>query len=121
MKYTTRVMKSVLIIGIYSHKSPKLASINFICLKDPMHIYNNIKNGETTIVLILNLIDKIDLRSGEKSIALSNISIHYTWNNIKKLYNNNDCKISAPTWNDEFELLDESHSIADIQDYFEYI
>ena len=86
-----------------------------------MHIYNNIKNGETSIVLILNLIDKTDLRSGEKSIALSNISIHYTWKNIKKLYNNNDCKISAPTWNGEFELLDGSHFMADIQDYFEYI
>ena len=30
-------------------------------------------------------------------------------------------KISAPTWNDEFDLPDGSYSISDIQDYFEYI
>ena len=36
-------------------------------------------------------------------------------------YNNNKFKISAPSWNDEFELPDASDSISDIQDYFEYI
>ena len=41
--------------------------------------------------------------------------------NVKKSYNNNKCKISAPTWNDEFQLPDELYSISDIQDYFEYI
>ena len=41
--------------------------------------------------------------------------------NIKKSYNNNKFKISAPTWNYEFELPDGSYSIPDIQDYFEYI
>ena len=41
--------------------------------------------------------------------------------NIKPAYNNNKFKISAPTWNDEFDLLDGSYSILDIQDYFEYI
>ena len=40
---------------------------------------------------------------------------------MKKSYKNNKFKISAPTWNEEFELLDESYSILDIQDYFEYI
>ena len=44
-----------------------------------------------------------------------------TWKNIKKSYKNNKFKISAPTWNEEFELLDGSYSIPDIQDYFEYI
>ena len=72
-------------------------------------------------VLILKLTDKLDLRRGEKSIALSNLSIYYTWKNIKNSYNNNKFKISAPTWNDEFELPDGSYSISDIQDYFEYI
>ena len=72
-------------------------------------------------VLILNLTDKIDLRSAEKSIALPNLSIYHTWRNTKKSYNNNKFKISAPTWNDEFELPDGSYSISDIQDYFEYI
>ena len=41
--------------------------------------------------------------------------------NIKSAYNNKKFKISAPTWNDEFELPDESYSIADIQGYFEFI
>ena len=39
----------------------------------------------------------------------------------KSSYNNNKFKISAPTWNDEFELPDGSYSVSDIQDYFEYI
>ena len=72
-------------------------------------------------VLILKLTDKLDLRRGEKIIALSNLSIYYTWKNIKNSYNNNKFKISAPTWNDKFELPDGSCSVSDIQDYFEYI
>ena len=39
----------------------------------------------------------------------------------KTSYNNNKFKISAPTWNDEFELPDGSYSISDIQDNFEYL
>ena len=54
-------------------------------------------------------------------MALSNLSIYYTWKNIKSKYNNNKFKISAPTWNDTFDLPDGSYSIADIQDYFEFI
>ena len=50
-----------------------------------------------------------------------NLSIYYTWKNIKSAYNNNKFKISAPTWNDEFDLPDGSYSISDIQDYFEFI
>ena len=56
-----------------------------------------------------------------KYIALSNLSICYTWKNIKKSYKNNEFKISATTWNEEFKLPDGSYSIADIQDYFQYI
>ena len=54
-------------------------------------------------------------------MALSNLSIYYTWKNIKRLYNNNKFKISASTWSEEFELPDGSYSVSDIQDYFEYI
>ena len=50
-----------------------------------------------------------------------NLSIYYTWKNIKSAYNNNKFKISAPTWNDEFDLPDGLYSISDIQDYFEFI
>ena len=72
-------------------------------------------------ILKLKLTSKLDLRLGEKVIALSNLSIYYTWRNIKSSYNNNKLKISAPTWNDEFELPDGSYLVSDIQDYFEYI
>ena len=54
-------------------------------------------------------------------MPLANLSIYYTWKNIKSTYNNNEFKISAPTWNDKFDFLDWSYSIADIQDYFEFI
>ena len=54
-------------------------------------------------------------------MALANLSIYYTWKNIKSEYNNNKFKISAPTWNYTFDLPDGSYSIADIQDYFEFI
>ena len=65
--------------------------------------------------------DKLDLRRGQKSVALSNLSIYYTWKNVKSSYNNNKFKISALTWSEEFKLPDRSYSISDIQDYFEYI
>ena len=52
---------------------------------------------------------------------MANLSIYYTWKNIKSAYNNNEFKISAPAWNDKFDLLDGSYSVSDIQDYFEYI
>ena len=72
-------------------------------------------------ILKLKLTDKLDLRIGEKVIALSNLSIYYTWKNTKSSYNNNRFKISAPIWNEEFTLSDGSDSVSDIQDYFEYI
>ena len=71
--------------------------------------------------MILKLIDKLDLRRDEKSIALSNLIICQAWKNIKISYNNNRFKVSAPTWNDKFALPDGSYSVSDIQDYFEYI
>ena len=55
-----------------------------------------------------------------KNVGLINLSIYYTWKNIKSEYNNNNFKISAPTWNDTFDLPDGSYSISDIQDYFEF-
>ena len=54
-------------------------------------------------------------------MALANLSIYYTWKNIKSEYNNSKFKISAATWNDTFDLPDGSYSIADIQDYFDFI
>ena len=72
-------------------------------------------------VLVLKFTNKWDWRIGKKVITLSNLSIYYTWKNIQSSYNNNKFKISAPTWNDEFELPGECYFISDIQDYFEYI
>ena len=72
-------------------------------------------------VLVLKLTDTLDLRRGQQIVALSNLSIYYTWKSIKGSYNNNKFKISAPVWSDEFELPDRSYLISDNQDYFEYI
>ena len=69
----------------------------------------------------LDLTDKLNLEDPKKNMALANFSIYYTWKNIKSEYKNNKFKISAPTWNDTFDLPDGSYSIADIQDYFEFI
>ena len=86
-------------------------------------VFMNSENSKTLKphVLILKLTIKLDLRIREKAIALSNLSIYYSWKNIKSSYNNNKFKISAPTWNDEVELPDGSYSVSDIQDYFESI
>ena len=83
----------------------------------------NSKNSRTFEyhALVLKLADKLDLRRGQKSVDLSNLSICYTWKNIKSSYKNNKFKISAQTWSDEFDLPDGSYSISDIQDYFDYI
>ena len=66
-------------------------------------------------VLVLKLTDKLDLRRGQKNVALSNLSVYYTWKNIKSSYNNNRFKISARTWSEEFKLPDGSYSIFDTQ------
>ena len=65
--------------------------------------------------------DELNLKDLNKNMALANLSIYYTWKNIKAAYNNNKFKISAPIWNDEFDLPDGSYSVSDIQDYFECI
>ena len=79
-------------------------------------IFMNSENSKTSKphVLKLKLRNKLDLRLGEKVIALSDLSIYYTWRNIKSSYNNNKLKISAPTWNDELKLPDGSYSVSDI-------
>ena len=83
----------------------------------------NSENSKTSEhnVLVLKLTDKLNLRRGQKTVALSNLSIYYTWKNLKSSYKNNKFKISVPTWSEEFKLPDGSYSVSDIQDYFEYI
>ena len=53
----------------------------------------------------LDLIDKLNLKNPNKNMALANLSIYYTWKNIKSEYNNNKFKISPPTWNDTLIYL----------------
>ena len=76
-------------------------------------IVMNTENSKTSEphALILKLTDKLDLRRGEKNDALLSLSIYYTWKNIKSLFNYNKRKISAPTWNDQFELPGGSCSV----------
>ena len=72
-------------------------------------------------LLLIKIADKLDLREGEKSIAISNLSNYYTWKNIKVHTITKKFKISAPTWNDKFELPDGSYSVSYIQKIFWYI
>ena len=76
----------------------------------------NFENSKTSDLhrLLLNLSGKINLKRSDKYVAFSNLSIYYTWKNIKKSYKNNKFKISAPTWNEEFELPDGSYYVSDI-------
>ena len=70
---------------------------------------------------VYNFTDKLYLKNPNENIALANLSIYYTWKKVKSDYNNNKFKISAPTWNDTFDVHDGSYSIAALQNYFEYI
>ena len=83
-------------------------------------IFTNTENSKINEPhkFILNLLQRLDLKSANKHVAPQNVSINYTWKSIRKQYKNNKLKIIAPTWNNEF---DGSYSVSDIQDYIEYI
>ena len=85
--------------------------------------FMNTKNSKTNEPnrFKYNLIDKLDLKNPNKNMALGSLSIYYTWKNVKSICNNNKFKISAPTWNDIFDLPDGSYNISETQDYIEYI
>ena len=70
---------------------------------------------------VLNLSQKLGLRSSDKHVALQNLSIYCTWKNIRKQWKKNKLEIIAPTWKDEFELPDGSYSVSNIQDCIEFI
>ena len=69
----------------------------------------------------LDLTGKFNLKNPKKNIALTNLSIYYTWKNINSEYNNNKSKTSVPTWKGTFDLIHGSYSIDDIQHYLEFI
>ena len=87
-------------------------------------IFMNTENSKTneSNKFIYQFTDKLNLKTpNNKNVGLVNLSIYYTWKNIKSAYSYNKFKIYAPTWNDGFELPDSYYSISDIQDYFEFI
>ena len=83
----------------------------------------NSKNSKTSepYKFKYDLIDKLDLKNPNKNMALANLSIYYTWKNVKSICKNNKFKISAPPWNETFDLPDGSYNISEIRDYIEYI
>ena len=85
--------------------------------------FMNTKHSETNEPhrLKYNLTDKLDLKNPNKNMALASLSIYCTLKNVKSIYNNNKFKISAPTWNDTFDLPDGSYNIPAIQNYIEYV
>ena len=86
-------------------------------------IFINTENSKTSEShkFRLNLTGKLNLKNPNKNISLANLNIYYTWKNIKSECNNNKFKFIATTWNEAFDLLDGSYSIADVRDYFEFI
>ena len=86
-------------------------------------IFMNSENSKTSDShrLLLNFLNEINLNRSDKYVALSNLSIYYTYKNIKESYKNNEFKISFPTWTEEFELPDGSNSVSDIHNYFQNI
>ena len=81
----------------------------------------NTKNSKTneSHSFKYDLIDKLGLKNPNNNMALTSLSIYYTWKNVKSIYHNNKFKISAPTWNDTFDLPDGSYNIPAIQNYIE--
>ena len=76
----------------------------------------NTENSKTSEShrFVLDLTEKLNLKDPKKNMILANLSIYYTWKNIKSECNNNKFKISAPAWNNTFDLLDGSYSISNI-------
>ena len=85
--------------------------------------FMNTENSKTNELHMFkyNFIDKSNLKDPNKNMALANLSIYYTWKNVKSIYKNNKFKISAPTWHETFDLPDGSYNIPAIQNYFEYV
>ena len=83
-------------------------------------MFMNTANSKTkhSNKFVYNFTDKSNLKNPNKNMALANLSIYYTWKNFNSDYK---FKISAPTWNDTFDVPDGSYSIAALQNYFEYI
>ena len=62
-------------------------------------IFTNTENSKKNELhrFKLDSTDKLNLKNPNKNMTLVNLSIYYTWENIKSEYKNNKFKISAPT------------------------
>ena len=69
-------------------------------------IFTNTENSKANGLekFRLTLADKLNQKDPYKKVTLANLSVYYTWKNIKSEYKNNKLKNSAPTWNDEFDF-----------------
>ena len=83
-------------------------------------IFMNTENSKTNEPhrFRLTLEEKLNLKDSSKNMTLANLSIYYSWKNTKSAYSNNKFKMSAPTWNDTFDLSNGSYSFSGIQHYF---
>ena len=105
----------------YLYRSKKLQSNSikvWLTLFKMETIFMNTENSKTNEphIFKLDFTYKLNLKTPNKNMALANLSIYYTWKNIKSEYSNNEFQISALTWNDTFDLYDSSYLISDIQD-----
>ena len=102
-----KLIKSICALGSAVHfkELDFVMSTTFIKMET---FFMNAKNSKTNEShrFKYDLIDKLDLKNPNKNMALGSLSIYYTWKNVKSTYNNNKFKISAPTWNETFDLPD---------------
>ena len=89
---------------------------NHIIIMETVFMNTEISKTNKSHRFKLDLADWLNLKNSKKNMV--NLSLYYTWKNIKSEYNNN--KIFGPTWNETFDLTG-SYSISDIHDYFEFI
>ena len=83
----------------------------------------NTENSKTNkhVIFRLALAGKLNVKDPSKNMESASLSIYYTWENIKSACSITNFNISAPTWNNAFDLPDGSYSIINIQDDFEFI
>ena len=93
-----------LLCSLYRLKKYSKQSINIWSVLFKVEtIFMSTQNSKTdeSSKFLFEFTDKLNLKNANKNMALANLSIYYTWKNIKSEYNNNKFKISATTWNDD--------------------
>ena len=81
---------------------------------------NTVNSKTNEQQFILNLSERLNLRSSNTYVAPQNLPIYCMWQKRRQQYKNDKLKKTAPTWNDKSELSKGSYSVSDIQDYFDY-